>query len=389
MRASLFARRFLSGLAAMLAVSCGNDTVAGKTTTTTNGGGGSLLAIGPTGQPLSGCVALAARSWDPVRGVPGAVDTLRGDANGKIQLASDAYAFVEIQDSSRNLGAWMKRVAVLDGIRRAVALDTLRALQGRWVDRSTISTGRILLDSSFRSASLGLDGSFAFEKVPTGSYALSLDADASTLRSMGEVRLESHDVRYTGSGNVIVSGDTTGSPLWIDDFESLSNVPRLHVSLPSVSPWYMWWVETDMIRPAANDGDSIAKAIGPDSTRPGNSFHVRSSPRSSSSWIALGLTGMELDLSARQGLCLAYRSDTALKIQLQRDSVGSVRPTLSAWLPASKTWRDACVATSSFVPNSDTPDSLRTWAAFGRRVLVVEFQSPGGTFFDLDDILFR
>ena len=39
---------------------CGSDSVAGKTTTTGNGGG--IVALGPDGRPLAGCLALTARN---------------------------------------------------------------------------------------------------------------------------------------------------------------------------------------------------------------------------------------------------------------------------------------------------------------------------------------
>jgi hypothetical protein len=369
---------------------CGNDSVAGKTTTTTNGGGGKLLAVGPDGNPLSNCVAYAARSWDPLLGQPGRVDTLRGDASGNIILGQDAYSFLEIHDSSRSMGAWIKRVSVHDGNRQIVALDTLRRIQGKWSDRSGIVAGRILLDSSLRSASLKNDGSFAFEKIPVGSYSLALDADSKPLRHMGSVRLESHDVRYTGSGNIIVAGDTTGSPLWIDDFESISYFPLLHRSTPSVSPWYVWASLSTMSLPVPGDTTSMLKAIGPDSVRSGRAFHSRFVAPEPYSWVAAGITGMEIDIGARSELCFGYRSDTLLKVQFQRDSVGTVRPTVSATLPSSMRWKDVCIATDGFVPNDDTPDSLKTWSAFGKRVLVIEFQTPsGGTFLDLDDIRLR
>ena len=368
---------------------CGIDSVAGKTTTTGNGGG--LVALGPDGAPLSGCMVLAARSWDPVHGVPGSVDTVRSDATGNIPLPQESYAFLEIQDSTHRLGAWSKRIHVPEGTRRAIALDSLRTIEGRWADRSGILEGRLFLDSSFASTSLrNADGTFAFGKVPTGDYAMLLDADAKALRPMGSVRLGASEVRYTGSGNLVVTGDTTGSPLWIDDFESVSILPLLHRSVPSVSPWYTWASLATMTLPASSQSDALLRAIGPDSTRPGRSFHSRFIAQDPYAWVALGIVGMEIDLSARSQLCFSYRTDTLLKIQFQRDSVGSVRPTLSSSLSSSRQWRDVCVATNGFVPNPDTPDSLKTWSAFGRRVLVLEFQTPsGGTFLDIDDIRLR
>lgn len=368
---------------------CGSDSVAGKTTTTGNGGG--LVALGPDGQAISGCVVLAARSWDPVRGVPGTVDTLHSDSSGQVALPQETYAFLEIRDSAQALGVWSKRIFVPEGTRRTFVLDTLRTLEGHWADRSGILEGRLYLDSSFRSAPLvRKDGAFAFGKVPSGDYAILLDADAKGLRPMGSVRLGASEVRYTGSGNLVVTGDTTGSPLWIDDFESGSVLPLLHRSVPSVSPWYVWASLATMTLPDLSQPDLFMRAIGPDSTRPGQSFHSRFIAQDPYAWVALGIVGMEIDLTARRELCFSYRSDTLLKIQFQRDSVGSVRPTLSSFLPSARQWQDVCVATNGFVPNPDTPDSLKTWSAFGKRVLVLEFQTPsGGTFLDLDDIRLR
>jgi hypothetical protein len=370
-------------------IGCGSDSVAGKTTTTGNGGG--LVALGPDGSALTGCVVLAARSWDPVHGLPGTVDTLRSSASGNIPLPQETYAFLEIQDSERTLGAWTKSVFVPEGSHRTIVLDTMRPIAGRWADRAGIASGRLFLDSSFRSTTLpNADGSFTFGKVPTGDYAMVLDADAKPLRPMGSVHLEARDVRYRGSGNILLTGDTTGSPLWIDDFESGSVLPLLHRSVPTASAWYVWASLATMTLPNLSQSDSILQAIGPDSTRPGRSFHSRFVTQDPYAWVALGIVGMEIDLSARSQLCFSYRSDTLLKIQFQRDSVGAVRPTLSSTIPSARQWRDVCVATSGFVPNSDTPDSLKVWGAFGRRVLVLEFQTPsGGTFLDIDDIRLR
>ncbi len=376
---------FLAGLL----VSCGNDTVAGKTTTTSNGGG--VVAVGPNGKPLSGCVAFAARSWDPLAGKPGIVDTLQGDSAGNIPLLQEAYAFLEIQDSARSLGSWTKRVGVPVGSRRIIALDSLRPLQGQWADRASIVHGRLFLDSSFCSTPVqNSDGVFTFGNVPTSDYAMVLEADSMALRPMGSVRLGADNVRYTGSGNIVVTGDTTGSPLWIDDFESGTIWPMLHQSVPGVTPWYTWSSLATMTLPTSNQSDSFLRAIGPDSTRAGRSFHSRFVTHDPYAWVALGLMGMEIDLSARSQLCFSYRTDTLLKIQFQRDSVGGVRPALSSTVPSSLEWRDVCVVTSGFAPNSDTPDSLKTWSNFGKRVLVIEFQTPaGGTFLDLDDIRMR
>ncbi len=384
-----FLSRILPALAFAGFVSCGEDTVAGKTTTTTNGGG-NLQAVGPSGQPLSGCVALAARSWDPVRGMPGAVDTLRGDGAGTIRLERESYAFLEIRDDASGLGARIQRVSLPDGNRQMVRLDTLRRIQGRWADRSSVAAGRLFLDSSFHSVALGGDGSFVFRGVSEGAYALLLDANAAAPRRMGSVRLEERDVRFLGPGNVILQDDTTGSPLWIDDFETGSVFPPIHGVVPGVSPWYVWASLATTLLPASTEVDSIRRAIGPDPDRAGNSFHFRFATDDPYSWVAVGITNMEMDLSERTRLCFAYRSDSLVKIQFQRDSVGMVRPAVSASVPSSREWKDVCVATSDLVANADNPDSLKTWNSFGKKVLVIEFQVPsGGTFLDLDDIRMR
>jgi len=369
--------------------SCGYDTVAGKTTTTSNGGG-IIVAVGPDGRPLAGSVAYAARSWDTLTGTPGVVDTLHGDSTGTIVLAQVAYAFLEIRDSSLNLGAWAKLVLVREGNTRTIHLDTLRCLKGRWADRATVAAGRLFLDSAFRSTSLPVDGSFEFDKVPPGDYALELALETGSPRPMGDAHLGDDGVRYVGSGNILLDGDTTGSPLWIDDFESGGIWPMLRASDPSVSPWFVWSVQADWILPGSADPDSIARAIGPDSTRPGRAFHARFTPTGSNEQVAVGITNMEMDLSARGEVCFAYRADGPVQVALQRDSISGVRPTLSANLPSTSQWNDTCAATSDFAPGSDTPDSLATWDAFARRVLVIQFSVSGpATFMDLDDIRLR
>ena len=379
----------LLAVAAGFLVSCGYDTVAGKTTTTTNGGG-TIVAVGPDGSPLSGAVAYAARSWDTLAGTPGIVDTLHGDSTGAIALARDAYAFLEIRDSSLNLGAWVKLVVVRDGNTRTIRLDTLRCLKGRWADRASVAQGRLFLDSTFRSESLPDDGSFEFDKVPAGDYALELDPDSGSLRPMGDARLGDGDVRYVGSGNILLEGDTTGSPLWIDNFESGGIWPMIRSSYPSVSPWFVWSVQADLILPGSVEPASILRAIGPDSSRPGRVFHTRFTPTGSNAQVAAGITNLEIDLRARGEVCFSYRADGPVQVEFQRDSISGVRPSLSATLPPASQWNDTCASTSDFVPGTDTPDSLATWNAFARRVLVIQFSTYGAaTFLDLDDIRLR
>ncbi|MBK9578969.1 MAG: hypothetical protein IPK50_14025 [Fibrobacterota bacterium] len=376
-------------LSAGLLASCGNDIVAGKTTTTTNGGGG-VVALAPDGSPSPGCIVLAARSWDAVGGKPASVDTLHGDSAGFVAFPQEDYAFFEIRSRTRDLGTWVKRPTLHDGIRQTILLDTLRSFRGRWADRSSIARGRLFLDSSFQSTQLGVDDSFAFEKVPTGTYLLSVDADAQPLRPMGSVLLGSREVRFTGSGNVIVAGDTTGSPLWIDDFESESLTPSIRRSFPQASRWYMWWTQMTMSNPTGTDATSLSRAFGPDSVRGGKTFHARFASASPDAWVAVGITDLELNLTSRTQLCFGYRADSLIKIQFQRDSLDGFRPTLSASVPSSRQWRDVCVPIADFTPDAQTTDSLKTWAAFGRRVLVIEFQTPaGGTYLELDDVRLR
>jgi len=372
-----------------LLASCGSDTIAGKTTTTSNGG--DLVAIGPDGHPQSGCIVWAARSWNSATGKPGIVDTLFGDSAGVVRLEDSAYAFLEIHDRTGNLGARLVGFQLLDRNRHMVSLDTLHQFRGRWADRAGIRTGRLFLDSSFHSAPL-LDttGSFAFDHVPMGEYTLALDADARPVRPMGAVHLGSDDLRYMGSANVILSGDTTGSPLWIDDFESGEKGSMLKQSLPGVSPWFLWWLDATMALPTSNTPDSILRAIGPDSSRKGRSFHSRFATTAPDAEVAVGITNMEVDLRARNQVCFAYRADSPLKIEFQRDSVAGVRPVLSTTLPSASLWRDTCAAISSFAPDSNTPDSLKPWSSFGSRILVIQFSvSAGATFLDLDDVRIR
>lgn len=370
-------------------VSCGDETVAGKTTTTTNGGG--VLALGPDGSPIAGCIALAARGWDPVRGIPGSVDTAWSDSNGVIALPQESYLFVEIRDGSRRLGSRVSALQGIDEIRQVIRLDTLRRISGRWPDRSGIAQGRLFLDSSFHSAALvDDDGAFVFEGVPEGVYSLILDAESAALRRMGVVRLERENVRFEGSGNVVLVGDTTGSPLWIDDFEAGSFWPMLHSAMPTVSPWFVWSMGSQMSVPGSGEPDSIPRAIGPDSSRPGSVFTARFATTDPAAQVAVGITNMQLDLRSRDQVCFAYRTDDSLRIEFQRDSVAGIRPTLSTSLPPSVLWRDTCARTSAFVPNSDTPDSLAGWNDFARRVLVIQFGvGSGSSFLGLDDIRMR
>lgn len=374
---------------AIVLLSCGQDTVAGKTTTTSNGG--DLLARGPDGRPLAGCIALASRSWNQVSGSPGTIDTLRGDSAGRIRLDHDLYAVLEIRDATGFLGAAIRKLAVAQGENQAVALDSLRPMAGRWADHAGIARGRLFLDSSFQTASLAAtDGAFRFERVPPGVFTLMLDADSQSVRAMGSVRLQAGEVRYQGSGNVVIEGDTTRSPLWIDDFESGRIWPMLLPSVPAVSPWFMWWSGANMTVPVSVDPDSILGAIGPDPTRGGRTFQAKFTTTGANSWVAAGITNMRLDLRSRSQVCLGYRTDAPFKLEFQLDSIDGVRPTVSATLPAAIQWRDTCVATSSFLPDPGTPDSLRTWNTFARRVLVIQFlASAGATHMELDDIRMR
>lgn len=368
---------------------CGSDPIAGKTTTTTNGGG--VVAVSLDGHPIAGVVVFAARSWDPVTGTWGEVDTLRGDSAGHVLLPVDRYAFLELRDRANVLGAWAKGVIVSDGATRVWVLDTLRSVRGRWADRAGVGPGRLFLDSSFRSVALDDSGGrFDFGAIPVGSYEMLLAPQGQPRRFMGVVQLESTDRRYLGSGNILLDHDTTGSPLWIEDFESDPPGVLLRRSFPQVAGWYVWSTLMTVSQPSSSSDSSMHKAIGPDSLRPTNAYHSRFVATDPFATIGLGLTRLHFDVSARELFCFQYRSDTTVTVQFQRDSVGGVRPSTSATLSSSLVWRDACVATSSFVPGADTPDSLKTWTAFGRSILTLEFHVPaGGTFLDLDDIRMR
>ncbi|MCB9495736.1 MAG: hypothetical protein H6686_02505 [Fibrobacteria bacterium] len=375
---------------AFLSVSCGNDSVAGKTTTTSNGGG-KLLAIGPDGAPLADGIVLAARSWNPLTGKPGIVDTLRSDASGNITAPQVEYAFVQILDRTRTFGALVRNLSRLDDAPISVQVDSLHRIQARWPDRSGISSGRMFLDSSFSSTRLRQgDDSFILDKVPKGSHELMLDTGASDVRPMGSIALSEQGVRYTGSGNILLKGDSTGSPLWIDDFEAGRIWPMLRPSHPEVSPWFMWWTETEMSIPASTSPADIGEAIGEDTLRGGRTFRARFTTIGSNAEIAAGITNLELDLRDRREVCLGYRSDAAFKIEFQRDSVAGLRPNLTATLPMASQWRDTCASTASFLPSAETPDSLATWNTFAKRVLVIQFMtSTGATFLELDDIRLR
>ena len=365
---------------------CGGESLAGKTTTTTNGG---LVALGPDGAARPGCVALAARGWDALSGRPVGVDTLRSDADGRIEVP-EGISFLEIRDSSAPLGARVLPGGALDKIRREVRLDTLREVRGTWPDRAGTGGERLVLDSSFQTAAVrGSDGAFTFPAVPAGRYQLSLDPGQGPIRPMGSFVLSKAERRFEGPGNVVIADDTTGSPLWIDDFEAASKRSLLGANIPGASPWYMWWMGVQMSLPTSVEPDSIPRAIGLDSTRPGKVFHARFVSQDASAWVALGLTNLRIDLRARRQVCFAYRTDGSLRVEFQMDSVGNTRPTLLSSLPSSGSWIDTCLATSAFAPVSDTPDSLSTWPNFARRVLVIQFSALTGSFLDLDDIRLR
>lgn len=391
MIARALTRAGIAALLGALLVACGNDSVAGKTTTTTNGG--DLVALGPDGLPLAGCVALAARSWDTALSRPGELDTLRGDAAGRISLGGEAYAFVEIRDASGALGARVLLPRVDDGFRQSISLDTLRDVSGIWADRAGIADGSLVLDSSLvSSAALGPDGAFTFRSVAPGTYGLLLRETTRSARPFGEVLLGagSGGVRYTGSGNVVFAGDTTGSPFWIDDFEPGGLRPRLRSTLPDASPWFVWWTWANMVRPASADPDSVLAAMGPDASRGGSTFQARFATTGPNAWVALGVTNLQLDLGARREVCLGYRTDAPMVVEFQRDSIGVQRPTFWDTLPPAPQWRDTCAALSNFSPGPGTPDSLGTWSTFGRRVLVIQFlATTGATTLDLDDLRLR
>lgn len=369
---------------------CGGDSVAGKTTTTTNGGGG-VVARAPDGRPLAGALVLAARTWDSARGVWGAIDTLHCDAAGTVLLPTDRYAFLEIRDRSQQLGAWIKAVEVPEGSVRSLTVDTLRPLRGQWADRATTRAGRFYLDSSFHSADLGdLGTSFDFGRVPVGVYTLRLEGAGGDRRPMGTVLVEPSDLRYVGSGNVVLEGDTTGSPLRIEDFEADPPVPLLRGSVPQVAGWYVWSTLMSVSLPTSSSDSTMRLAIGPDSLRPSRAYHSRFLATSPDGRIGFGLTRLHLDVGGRGSFCFRYRSDTSVTVQFQRDSLAGGRPAAIGTLPSSPAWVDACLATSDLVPNGETPDSLKTWSAFGKAILTIEFHAPaGGTYLDLDDIRMR
>lgn len=341
MIARALAATCIATLLGVILVACGSDSLAGKTTTTTNGG--DLVALGPDGAPLAGCVALAARSWDTALSQPGPLDTLRGDSLGRISLGGEAYAFVEIRDASGALGARVLLPRVDDGFRQPVSLDTLRDLSGTWADRKGISNGSLVLDSSLVSAATLLpDGGFTFRSVAPGTYGLLLQESTRPARPFGEVHLGagSRGVRYTGSGNVVLTGDTTGSPFRIDDFEPGGLRPLLRSAQPDASPWFLWWTRANMVRPATSSPEDILSAIGPDTSRGGTSFQARFATTGVDAWVALGITNLHLDLGARREVCLGYRTDAPMVIEFQRDSLAGQRPTFWDTLPPAPQWRD-------------------------------------------------
>lgn len=349
------------------------------------------MARAPDGRPLADALVLAARTWDSVRGTWGEVDTLRSDATGTVILPNDRYAFLEIRDRTNLLGAWIKRVEVPEGSFRTWTLDTLRSLRGTWPDRATTGAGRFYLDSSFHSTDLGVvETSFDFGRISPGVYDLRLDAAGNDPRPMGTILMGSTGVRYTGSGNILLDGDTTGSPFWIEDFEADPPAPLLRKSVPQVAGWYVWSTLMEVAQPTSSSDSAMRLAIGPDSLRPSRAFHARFLATSPDARIGLGLTRLHLDLSRRGGFCFRYRCDSSVAVQFQRDSVGGGRPAMMGDLPSSTGWVDACLATSDLVPNAQTPDSLKSWDAFGKSVLTIEFHVlAGGTYLDLDDIRMR
>jgi len=152
----------------------------------------------------------------------------------------------------------------------------------------------------------------------------------------------------------------------------------------------MWNYQADMRLPGSSEADSVRKAIGTDSARAGKVLRTRFTMVDPDALVAIGITNMEIDLRPRTEVCLGYRADGPLRIEFQRDSVGQGRPALASILPASTAWKDTCAAIADFTPHADTPDSLKAWSAFGRRVLVLEFRTSGGaSYMDLDDIRIR
>ncbi len=372
-----------------LASSCGRDTsLAGKTTTTSNGG--DLVAMDDRGAPLARCVALVARGWDPARGVPLSVDTIQGGADGRVHLPEGAI-LVEVRDDQGLRGGRLVASGGLDGIRRVLVLDTLRTLEGIWPERAGDGRERLYLDSSFQSAVVDpRDGAFRMRGVPAGTFRLKLDPGAGPARSMGDLRVDGRETSFRGTANIVVAGDTTGSPLWVDDFEAASPWSLLSAGVPGASRWYMWWMGVVMELPVSVEPDSIARAFVTESVRGGRVFQTRFSTVDDISWVALGLTDLQLDLRQRREVCFAYRSDSPLRLEFQRDSISGVRPTMVSTLPSSATWRDTCAATGDLKALEDTPDSLAVWGAFARRVLVIQFSVlGGGTFLELDDIRLR
>jgi len=328
---------------------------------------------------------LAARAWNSDSGLPSGVDTLRTDARGIVRLAAERYAVVEVRDETRSLGSLIRRWNLGEDQIATIRLDTLRSVRGRWIGAPA---RRVFLDSSLQSSPLGSDGGFVLAQIPSGSWRLRLSREG-IVRPLGTLRVESFGVECSGCDSVSVLPDPLAAPLWIDDFEMASNLPRLHRQVPTVSAWYAWWMDAEMLSPDSNQAGAIISAIGPDPERAGGSFHARFRARGPSSLVAIGLTDMELDWSDRQSVCFGYRADASLRVQLQRDSLGGGRPTFSASIAPSPDWRDVCLPFRSFVPETGLPDSLSSWERFGSQVLVIEFQSLGGTSLDLDDILVR
>jgi hypothetical protein len=367
--------RFLSFL---LLLGCAGDQVAGKSTTTGNG----LLPLDESGRVVMGVAARGAHGWDSVAQRP--TDTVRlvQRADGWIDLQGDAWAFVELRDSSGLRGSLVRRVA--DGTTLELPLQAPISLQARWLDHATFPGSRAIAESTFAAVPLDESGTWAIEGfVPEGTR-LGFATPSGAFLTAGRLRGDSlEDISLN------LSRPTAPLPLLLDDFEGSPSIPRLAQAWPGTSRWRLFPRVATLLDPSGTDSLSVRSAIRTEAGRLGHFLSFSFQADSAASYVAAQVSFPAMDLRERRSLCFQYRSDRRVKVELLGPDTSTGAPGFSLYVPPTASWEDTCVALSDLMaqPQNTAPNS--TWAGFAGRVRVVQFlATSGSSYLGLDDIVF-
>ncbi len=371
-------KRLIGFLSALLLLGCADDQVAGKSTTTGNG----LLPLDESGRVVMGVTARGAHGWDTATQRPTDTTRLLQRADGWIDLEGNAWAFVELRDSSGTRGSLIRRIS--DATTLELSLQPALSLQARWLDHATFPGSRALAESSFTASAVDDSGNWTIEGfVPEGTR-LGFATPSGAFLPAG--RLANTSLLDLSLNLSLPSGPL---PLVVDDFEGSPPTPRLAQAWPGTSRWHLFPRVATLLDPSGTDSLSVRSAIRTEAARVGHFLSFSFRADSAASYVAAQVSFPAMDLRARRNLCFQYRSDRRVKVELLGPDTTSGAPGFSLYVPASAAWADTCVEVSDLMAQPQNAASVSTWSAFAFRVRTLQFlATSGSSYLGLDDIVF-